>query len=56
MGFAGRAYRDLIAEFRSDPGNPEGWEVYESQLLEPFEHLDEESDGSRTRLTTPSSP
>jgi integrase len=45
MGLAGRAYRELIAEFRSNPGEPEGWEVYQDQLLEPFEHLDDESDG-----------
>lgn len=45
LGLAGRAYRELIAEFRADPGDPEGWDVYADQLAEPFEHLDEDSDG-----------
>lgn len=45
MGLARQAYRELISEFRSDPGDPEGREMYQSQLLEPFENLDEESDG-----------
>ncbi|HZH52719.1 MAG TPA: DUF6538 domain-containing protein [Microvirga sp.] len=45
MGLAGRAYRELIAEFRTEPGDPEGWDDYRHHLLEPFEYLDEESDG-----------
>ena len=42
--YAGRAYRDLVAEFRANPGDPYGWEVCQDQLLEPFLHLNEESD------------
>lgn len=43
--YAGRTYRELVAQFRADPGDPYGWEVYQDQLLEPFVHLNEESDG-----------
>jgi hypothetical protein len=43
--YAGRAYRQLVAEHRADPGDPLGWEVYHDQLLEPFHYLDEDSDG-----------
>jgi integrase len=44
-GIAARAYRDLVSEFRADPGRADGWEAYEDQLIEPLQYLDEESDG-----------
>lgn len=43
--YAGRAYRELVAEFRANPGSPIGWEAYQEHLIEPLRYLDEDSDG-----------
>ncbi|SDR63796.1 Site-specific recombinase XerD [Rhizobiales bacterium GAS113] len=45
MALAGVGYRDLVSEFRSDPGDSEGWEVYQEQLTDALAHFDETSDG-----------
>lgn len=45
MGIAGRAYKEMVAPHRADPGDPEGWSIHREILLEPFEHLDPDSDG-----------
>ena len=43
--YAGRAYRQLVAEHRANPGDPLSWEVYQDDLVEPFHYLDKDSDG-----------
>lgn len=47
---AGQAYRDTVAQFGSDPGNPEGWEGSQSGLEEALEAFEDDPGTGRPKL------
>ncbi len=45
MALAGIWYRDLVEMNQDDPGDAEGWHVYQEHLQDALAHFDPESDG-----------
>lgn len=44
-GLSGLWYREMVADHEADPGDPFGWDVYQSSLIDALNCFDEPEDG-----------